>query len=233
MRLHVFLARAGVASRRAAEKLIAEGRVKVNGKPVRVQGCKVDPAVDWISLDGKSVGRSAERKRYFLFHKPAGVVTTLSDAHAGKSVADFFRDVPEKLIPAGRLDKFSTGLLLMTNDGDLIYRLTHPRFEVPKGYRVTVRGSLPDEAIRCLERGVILYGKRTAPCTIQVLTRGKGAAEVRMTLREGRKREIREMVKQIGARVVKLHRESYGALRLGNLAVGGRRELSLREIQQL
>ena len=123
LRLSLFLARAGIASRRAAEQLIDRGRVSVNGEPVRTQGVKVDPALDRIEVNGRRLEAAPQAKRYFLFHKPLGVVTTLKDKHAEKCVADYFRDIPEKLVPAGRLDKNSTGLLLLTNDGEIIHRL--------------------------------------------------------------------------------------------------------------
>lgn len=233
MRLHVFLARAGVASRRAAERLVAQGRVSVNGSPVRVQGFQIDPSADRVSVDGKPIAPVAQRLRYFIFHKPRGVVTTLRDPHADKTVADFFRDVSEKLFPAGRLDKDSTGLVLMTSDGELVHRLTHPRFGVEKRYRVGVRGNLSRDAVAALEKGILLGDKETAPCQIHVLGRRKDSADLRIVLREGRKREIREMMKRVGCRVDTLHRESYGPLRLGKLRAGQRRELTEAEAAEL
>ncbi len=233
MRLHVLLAKAGYASRRAAERLVSEGRVRVNGQIIQKQGVRVNPRTDRIEVDGKGVRARFERKRYFIFHKPDGVVTTLKDRHAERTVADFFRDIPEKLVPAGRLDKHSTGLLLMTNDGDLIYRLTHPRYQVERSYRVLVKGNLSPELIRRLERGIILDEKRTAPCRVRVLSLSGDTQELMMTLHEGRKREIREMMKRIGSRAIKIHRESYGPIHLGNLKSGARRELSADEVAQL
>lgn len=233
MRLHVFLARAGMASRRGAEKLIAAGRIRVNGKVVSTQGYQVNPSVDRVEVDGRFVREALERKRYFIFNKPRGVVTTLKDRYAEKTVADFFRDVPERLVPAGRLDKDSTGLILMTNDGELVHRLTHPRHQLKKVYRVAVHGLIPAETIRRLEKGMDLAGKRTAPCKIEPLIRGTQHLEFRITLREGRKRQIREMVKKVGSRVVTLQRESYGSLHLGDLKVGERRELDAGEVKKL
>ncbi len=233
LRLQLFLARAGVASRRAAERLIAEGRVSVNGSPVRAQGLKIDPASDRVEVNGQRLHPSPQAKRYFLFHKPAGVVTTLKDKHAEKTVVDYFQDIPEKLVPAGRLDKNSTGLLLLTNDGDLIHRLTHPRYGVEKIYRVKIKPSLPAEAIERLKKGVLLYGKETAPCKIKVVSQNPQSMELLMTLQEGKKREIREMIKSAGSSVTALHRDSYGPLQLGNLASGERRELGTKEVNQL
>lgn len=233
MRLHVFLAQAGVASRRAAERLITEGRVRLNGRIVRAQGTHVSPPADRVEVDGRPVAPHAERKRYFLFHKPAGVVTTLRDRHAVRTVADYFRDIPERLAPAGRLDKDSTGLVLMTNDGALIYRLTHPRYGVRKIYRVTVEGLLASEAVRQLEKGVWIEGRKTAPCRIQVLNRLAGRADLQMELREGRKREIREMMQKVGLHVVRLHRVAYGPLKLDDLRPGERRELTPRVLSRM
>ncbi len=232
MRLHVFLAKAGVASRRTAEKMIAAGRVRVNGKLISVQGFSVHPGSDKVEVDG-SPAEVSERKRYFVFHKPRGVMSTLRDRHAEKTVADFFRDIPEKLVPAGRLDKDSTGLLLMTNDGELIHRLTHPRYQVKKVYLVTVKGLIPPETFRRLEKGIPLDGKRTAPCRIEILSAGEDGLELRVTLHEGRKREIRKMMKRVGAEVETLERVSYGPLHLGNLRPGQRRELAPSEVRRL
>lgn len=233
LRLSLFLARAGVASRRAAEQLIAQGRVSVNGEPVRTQGVKIDPASDRVEVNGRPLQAAPQAKRYFLFHKPLGVVTTLKDKHAEKCVADYFRDIPEKLVPAGRLDKNSTGLLLLTNDGELVHRITHPRYGVEKRYRVKIRPALSPAVLNGIQDGVMLEGKKTAPCIIGIVSQSGKGMELFIILREGRKREIREMMKSAGASVVSLHRESYGPLTLGALRVGARRELSAKEIEQL
>lgn len=235
IRLQIALARAGVASRRAAEQLIAEGRVSVNGAKVTRQGTRVRPGEDRIEVDGRPLAAPSGNKRYFLFHKPKGVTTTLKDRFAEKTVAEYFRDVPEKVVPVGRLDKDSTGLILMTDDGDLVYRLTHPRFEIPRVYRVRVADPPAPERLAALEKGIVLGGEKTAPCRVKVLAGGKEQrkAEYQMTLREGRKREIREMFKALGARVTALHRESYGPLVLGTLRSGYRRELTAREVDEL
>ena len=233
LRLSLFLARAGVASRRAAEQLIAQGRVSVNGEPVRAQGVKIDPASDRVEVNGRRLESAPQAKRYFLFHKPLGVVTTLKDKHAEKCVADYFRDIPEKLVPAGRLDKNSTGLLLLTNDGDLIHRLTHPRYGVEKRYRVKIKPALSPAALDGIQKGVMLEGKKTAACIIGIVSQTGKGMELFMILREGRKREIREMMKSAGASVISLHCESYGPLTLGALRTGARRELSPKEIEQL
>jgi 23S rRNA pseudouridine2605 synthase len=230
--------------------MIAEGRVSVNGAKVLRQGTRVRPGEDRIEVDGQPLAAPSEAKRYFIFHKPRGVTTTLKDRFAEKTVADFFRDVPEKVVPVGRLDKDSTGLILMTNDGDLVYRLTHPRFEIPRVYRVRVQNPPGPEKLAALEKGIMIEGQKTAPCRVEVLTadgrthsvRPRSAAggvsalagaEYRMTLREGRKREIRDMFRAFGARVAALHRESYGPLTLGKVRSGYRRELTRREVDGL
>lgn len=233
VRLHVVLAQAGVASRRACEKLIAQGKISVNGVKVTKQGVKVDPEKDTIAVDQKPLKKLSEKKRYFLFNKPVGVVTTLKDEHADKTVADFFRDIPEKIVPVGRLDKNSTGLLLMTNDGDLVHRLTHPSFEIERTYRVKIKGKPSPADFKRLEKGVILYEKKTAPCKISVLSETKEGFELHVTLHEGMKREIREMMKLLGARVRELERLTYGPFKLAGLRQGFRLELTAQEISRL
>ena len=233
-RLHVVIAEAGVGSRRYAETLIRDRKVRVNGSVIRVQGMKVDPAHDRIEVNGKTLRFEIPTKKYYLFYKPAGVVTTLKDPNAKRTVQDYFRDVPERLFPAGRLDKDSTGLLLMTNDGKLVHQLTHPRFGVEKNYRVTIDRALSIDTINALQRGIVLEGKRTAPCKIKPLPmKPNRGMELMMTLHEGRKRQIRLMMKTTGASVVRLHREQYGPLVLGDLKPGEKRQLSQEEVQSL
>lgn len=233
-RLHVVMAASGVASRRRAEAMILNGEVCVNGTVVRSQGLKVDPARDRIEVRGKPIRLLPEPKRYFIFHKPLGVVTSLRDVHAERTIQDFFHDVPARLFPAGRLDKDSTGLLLMTNDGELVHCLTHPRFGVKKRYRVVIDKIFPEETLERLEHGVLIEGRKTAPCKIEkVCEKSDGRMELIVTLHEGRKRQIRLMMREAGARTIKLHRETYGPLTLAGLRAGARRELSAKEVAAL
>ncbi len=228
-RLHVVIAKAGIASRRAAERMIQDGRVRVNGRSAEI-GMKIDPAHDKIQIDGKPLLFQKPRSRYFIFNKPIGVTTTLKDVHALKTVADYFKDLPERLVPAGRLDKDSSGLILMTNDGELLHRLTHPRFGVEKHYQVTVNRRVTDEELQKLGNGsIVLDGKKTSSCKIK----RTGQKVLLIVLHEGRKRQIRRMIVSVGAEVTRLHRVSYGPLHLGSLRSGERRELTENEIELL
>jgi 23S rRNA pseudouridine2605 synthase len=168
-RLQVVLARHGVASRRGVVTKIEEGKVTVNGKVILEKGFRVDPSKDEIAFEGQILTTSVDqKKRYFIFNKPKGVMTTLQDPHAEKTVGDFFTDVEERLFPVGRLDRDTTGLLIMTNDGELAFRLTHPKFGVEKKYHATVEGLVTDQEVKKLEKGIELEEGMTAPCKIQV-----------------------------------------------------------------
>jgi 23S rRNA pseudouridine2605 synthase len=227
MRLGKHLAHAGVASRRASEALVVDGRVTVDGAVV------TDPArgvtgEEAIAVDGELVRGPGTRVVYAL-HKPAGVVSTAADTHRRPTVVDL---VPtgQRLYPVGRLDADSTGLILLTNDGDLAYALTHPRFEVPRTYRARVDGGRPSErALRALREGLELEDGRTAPAQVRLL----GPHELELTIREGRKRQVRRMCEAVGHRVVDLRRVAFGSLRLGDLAAGRHRRLTAAEVERL
>ena len=226
MRLGKHLAHAGVASRRASEALVADGRVTVDGTVV------TDPARDVtgaeaIAVDGEAVRAPGTRVVYAL-HKPPGVVSTASDTHGRRTVVDL---VPsgQRLYPVGRLDADSTGLILLTNDGDLAYALTHPRFEVPRTYRAKVEGRPSERALRALREGIELEDGRTAPAHVRML----GPHELELTIHEGRKRQVRRMCEAVGHRVVDLRRIAFGPLRLGDLSAGRHRRLTAAEVQRL
>jgi 23S rRNA pseudouridine2605 synthase len=226
MRLAKHLAHAGVASRRAAEALIAEGRVTVDGAVI------TDPARDVtgeeaIALDGEAV-RAPGARVVFAVHKPAGVVSTAHDTHGRRTVVDLV-PTAQRLYPVGRLDADTTGLILLTNDGDLAYALTHPRFEVPRTYRVRVEGRPGERALRALRDGVELEDGRTAPARVRLI----GPHEVELTIHEGRKRQVRRMCEAVGHRVVALRRIAFGPLRLGELGAGHHRRLTAAEVQRL
>lgn len=231
-RLQLIIAEAGIASRRAAETLIKNGVVRVNGKMVSALGTKADPDLDQISVNGKTLSHHSQ-KRYFIFHKPFGVMTSLSDPHADKTIADYFSDIPERLYPAGRLDQDSTGLLLVSNDGDLVHKLTHPRFGIEKHYVVTIDKVLLPEEIRTLENGIDLDEKQTAPCRIEIINQKMKQTQLLIILHEGKKRQIRRMIAKIGGKVLRLHRNQYGPLTIGNLKPGARKELTALEIARL
>ena len=226
MRLAKHLAHAGVASRRGAEALVAEGRVTVDGAVV------TDPARDVtggeaIAVDGEAVRDSGARVVYAV-NKPAGVVSTAHDTHGRRTVVDL---VPSghRLYPVGRLDADTTGLILLTNDGDLAYSLTHPSFEVPRTYRARVEGRPDERALRALRDGVELDDGRTAPARV----RRVGAHEIELTIHEGRKRQIKRMLAEVGHPVVALQRVAFGPLRLGELAAGKHRRLTAAEVERL
>ena len=231
-RLQKILAGAGLGSRRACESFIAEGRVTVNGRVAQL-GEKADPAKDRIVLDGEPLSRP-EKLIYVVLHKPRGVVSSLAPQGDRKTVRDL---VPfeERLYPVGRLDIDSEGLILLTNDGELTARLTHPRYETEKEYLVLVRGEPADSRLDAWRRGVVLPagGKRTAPARVFRERRERGATWLRVTMHEGRKHEIRDIGLTLGMPVQKLIRVRLGALRLGGLEPGAWRELSAAEVKQL
>jgi 23S rRNA pseudouridine2605 synthase len=231
-RLQKVLSQAGVASRRAAEKLIAEGRVSVNGATVREMGTKADPAVDDIRVDGRRI-KAAERLRYILLNKPAGVVTTRSDPQRRPTVLDLLRGVREYVYPVGRLDYDTEGLLLLTNDGDLAARLTHPRHGVKRTYEARVAG-VPDTAeLERLRTGIPLDGRRTQPADVDLLSGRERDGLLRITIREGRNRQVRRMCEAIGHPVKALTRTRIGSLTDRQLKPGMWRDLRADEVRAL
>lgn len=221
-------------SRRAAEKLIAEGRVRVNGHPVGL-GDKMDPNVDKVSIDGKSVRIVRKRQYvYIMLHKPRGFLTTRSDEHGRKTVMDLVQGVDAHLRPVGRLDKDSEGLLLMTDDGAFINLLTHPSGGVGKLYRVTVHPRATEEQVIQMSSGVVLDdGVKTQPCVIHVVTDEPERTVMEITLYEGRNRQIRRMCAAVGLEVVRLKRSAEGPVELGMLQPGEWRELKRSEVNAL
>ena len=221
-------------SRRAAEKLIAEGRVRVNGHPVGL-GDKMDPNVDKVSIDGKSVRIVRKRQYvYIMLHKPRGFLTTRSDEHGRKTVMDLVQGVDAHLRPVGRLDKDSEVLLLMTDDGAFINLLTHPSGGVGKLYRVTVHPRATEEQVIQMSSGVVLDdGVKTQPCVIHVVTDEPERTVMEITLYEGRNRQIRRMCAAVGLEVVRLKRSAEGPVKLGMLQPGEWRELKRSEVNAL
>ena len=238
IRLQKMIAAAGIASRRAAERLITDGRVTVNGRTVRELGTRADPERDDIRVDGRRVARAA-RRRYLLVHKPAGYVTTRSDPQHRPTVLDLIPDVREYVYPVGRLDYDSEGLLLLTNDGPLAAILTHPRHGMPRVYEAVVRGVPTPAELQRLAAGVTLDGRRTAPAEVRLLPRGgtdrasTADARVRLVLHEGRNRQVRRMFDAIGHPVRRLRRTRQGPLALGRLKPGQARDLTPAEVQTL
>ena len=231
-RLQTVLSHAGVASRRGAVSLIEEGKVKVDGKVVKEKGFRVDPQVSHITVNGKPIGKE-EKKYYFLLNKPKNVVSTSDDKHAKKKVLDYFKHINARLYSVGRLDKATTGLIIITNDGDLTHKLSHPSFEINKEYIAKLREEPNPEDIKRLENGVELYGKKTSPCRIKPVKSAGKKPVYRIKIHEGMKRQIREMFKLIDNKVMELRRVKYASLDMRGLAEGEFRELTETEIDKL
>jgi len=232
-RLQKILSRAGVASRRASEQLIRDGRVTVNGVTVRELGSKADPSADDIRVDARRITRP-ERSRYLLLNKPRGYVTTRSDPQRRPTVMDLLREVREYVYPVGRLDFDSEGLLLLTNDGDLAARLTHPRHGVPRVYEATVAGVPDEHDLGRLARGIIIEGRRTEPAAVQIVPADdEGRTTLRITIREGRNRQVRNMFDEVGHPVDRLKRVAIGPIRDARLKSGYWRDLTTQEVAAL
>lgn len=233
MRLQKYMAMCGVAARRKCEEIIAAGRVSVNGQIITEMGTQVQEG-DEVRVDGALI-RLEEEKRYVLYHKPAGEVTTVSDEKGRETVMDRFRDFPVRLYPVGRLDYDSEGLLLLTNDGELAQRLTHPSCEVDKVYLARVTGNPSNEAIDRLRRGVFMEGdqRKTYPAQVRVVRDESLFSDIVVTIHEGRNRQVRRMFDAVGHKVLLLRRIRFGAVELGDLRRGEWRELTQEEIDAL
>ena len=226
-RLQKFLSRAGVASRRRAEELIREGKVRVNGRVVTELGVKIDPDKDRVQVEGRRVG-VPQPPVTLMLHKPHGCVSTTRDPQGRRTVMDLVPRDYGRLYPVGRLDYDATGLMLLTNDGELAQRLTHPRYQVPRTYRVTVAGEVEDKALERLAGGIDLDG-RPVSTEVKLLKKGSGKTVLEITVWEGRYHLIKRLLEDVGYPVLKLKRTAFGPLRLGRLARGAWRPLSRQE----
>lgn len=233
VRLHKVIAQAGVTSRRKAEALIVQGRVMVNGKKITTLGTTVDPASDVIVVDNKPL-RVHAPLRYVLLHKPRGYITTCQDDQRRSTVFALLKRQPVRLFPVGRLDMNSEGVLLLTNDGRLAHRLLHPRFGIPRTYLVHIDGIIADDNLARLQSGVVLDDGRTLPAQVQITRRADKSCWLRMTLREGRPRQIHRMLQRCGGHSVKrLQRVAMGPLGLAGLPPGASRMLESLEVTRL
>lgn len=232
MRLQKYLASCGVASRRNAEQMILDGRVAVNGEIVNILGTQVNEQSDTVRVDGCIV-RPETEKHYLAYNKPVGEVTTVSDPEGRATVMDRFRDYPVRLFPVGRLDYDSEGLLLLTNDGDLMNKVLHPSFEIQKSYLTKVSNNVSDPEIRMLRKGVIIDGKLTSPAEVRLIRHDTFSTDLLITIHEGRNRQVRKMVEAIGHQVVRLKRVRFGPVQLGDLPSGMWRKLTDEEIKKL
>ena len=233
VRVQKLISESGYCSRRKAEELISQGRVKINGRPCGL-GDKADKVKDIISIDGENL--YIERKRnlvYYMLNKPRGYVTTTSDELDRRCVMDLMEGVEERVFPIGRLDRNSEGILLFTNDGDLANQIMHPSCHVTKTYRVTVRPDITEDQILELTNGVEIEGRKTLPAIVTVLTKEEGRVVLQISIKEGRNRQIRKMCEGVGLEVARLKRTSIGPLKLGMLKPGEYRELTSAELTAL
>lgn len=231
MRLAQFLAHAGIASRRKAETLMTEGKVSVNGIVVRELATEVDPAIDQVHFEGRPV--FLEKKIYLLLNKPSGVISSVSDPHGRKTVVDLLPELPQRIYPVGRLDYETQGLLLLTNDGYFTNLMIHPRYEVEKTYQARVSGQVKRPQLEKLRQGVKLEDGWTAPAQVDILQASVQESLLKITLHEGRKRQVRRMCRAIGHPVIHLQRTAFAFLTLKGVASGSYRYLTLAEVNKL
>ncbi len=237
-RLQKYLAECGIASRRKCEELIKQGLVKVNGKIVTELGTKIDPEKDIVEYAGKKV-QKATRKVYILLNKPIGYVTTVKDQFNRDSVIDLVKDVKERVVPVGRLDMYTSGALLLSNDGDFVNKVTHPSNEIEKTYNVTVIGKVTNEDVTNLENGVQIevdgenYTTKKAKVKILKIDEEKNLSRIQITIHEGKNREIRKMCEAIGKKVLALHRSKIANLSVKDLRLGKWRYLTQKEVDEI
>ncbi|WP_147533834.1 pseudouridine synthase [Bacillus marasmi] len=231
-RLQKVIAHAGIASRRKAEQIILDGKVTVNGKVVKELGIKVSPS-DRVEVEGIPLER--EEPVYFLFYKPRGVISSVQDEKGRKVVTDFLPVIKQRVYPVGRLDYDTSGLLLLTNDGEFANLLMHPSNEIDKVYVAKTKGIPTRENIKALQRGIQLEDGKTAPAKVKMLSfdKRKQTAVIEISIHEGRNRQVRRMLEAIGCPVIKLKRERYGFLTLAGLSAGDMRELTPHEVKQI
>ncbi len=232
IRLQKYLALCGIASRRSSEKMILDGRVSVNGSVITRMGFQIDEARDVVTVDGEVI-HPEEEKHYIAYNKPVGEVTTVSDPEGRATVMDKFTDYPVRLFPVGRLDYDSEGLLLLTNDGDMMNRVLHPSREVLKVYWIKVSNHLSPEDIVTLRKGVMIDGKMTSPASVRLIRENTFDTVLLISIHEGRNRQVRRMVEAVGHKVISLRRVGFGPVSLGDLPVGMWRPLSPEEIKKL
>lgn len=233
VRLQKYIAMSGIASRRAAEGMIDEGRVKVNGKKVTEQGTKVETGRDTVTVDGKPV-EIKDKKYYIMLNKPAGYVSTAKDQFDRPTVVDIVKEeVGTRIFPVGRLDYETEGLLLMTNDGDFTYKITHPKFQKDKTYIAVINGGIAIPDLNRLRKGVKVEDYTTSPAQVEIMDAAGGKTAIKITIHEGRNRQVRKMFDALGYTVIALKRIKIGELELGNLPVGRWRHLTSHEINCL
>ena len=234
-RLQKFLASSGIASRRKAEELILQGKIKVNGKVVTELGTKITPRIDKVEYMGKEV-KVEKEKIYVLLNKPIDYVTTVKDQFNRNTVIDLVKEAGNNLLPVGRLDMYTSGALILTNDGDFIYHVTHPKHEVEKTYTVTLRGKIISGDVENLKKGVIIDEEyRTKPAKVKILKvdEEKNMSRLEIVIHEGKNRQVRKMCEAIGKKIVALHRSKIGNISVKDLKIGTWRYLTKKEVEEL
>ena len=233
VRLQKYMAMCGVASRRASEQMILEGRVSVNGEKVLELGTKIELGCDNVSVDGKLI-KTAGKKYYIMLNKPVGYVSTVKDQFDRPTVIDLLsEEIHTRIFPVGRLDYDTEGLLLLTNDGDFSYKITHPKFHIEKTYDAVLKGGISIGGINALKRGVVIDDYKTSPAAVEILDAKSGYTTVRITIHEGKNRQVRKMFEAVGSKVTELRRISIGKVELGTLPLGRWRYLTSHEINYL
>ena len=232
-RLQKFLANSGIASRRKCEEYILQGKVSVNGKIVDELGTKINPDKDVVKYNGKLV-KKTDKKVYILLNKPIDYVTTVKDRFDRQTVLDLI-DIPEKIVPVGRLDMYTSGALLLTNDGDFVYKVTHPKYEIEKTYTVTIRGIATQDDVKKLENGVKIDDYVSGKAKVKILKTDeeKNFSRLQITIHEGKNREVRKMCEAIDKKVLALHRRRIGNLDVKNIEIGKWRYLNKKEVEEL
>ena len=234
-RLQKYLANQGISSRRKAEEYILQGKVKVNGKVVLELGTKINPKKDKIEFEGKEV-KIQEKKVYVLLNKPIDYVTTVKDQFDRNTVVDLVKNAGKNLLPVGRLDMYTSGALILTNDGDFIYHITHPKHEVDKTYTVTVKGNVTKEEVEKLRQGVMIEDSYiTKPAKVRILKTDeeKNISRLEIMIHEGKNRQVRKMCEEIGKKVIALHRSKIGNIDVKDLKIGQWRYLTQKEVNEL
>lgn len=232
MRLQKYMAKCGVASRRKSENIILEGRVKVNGKTITELGIKVDPDKDVVILDNKII-RMEKNNVYIIINKPEGYVTTVSDQFNRPTVIDLIRSIDERIYPVGRLDYDTSGLLILTNDGNLTYKLTHPKHEINKEYIAKIKGIPNNKSLNEFKNGLKIEDYVTSKANIEIIETYKQNSQVKIIIHEGKNRQVRKMCKKIGHPVIKLKRVAIGDLNIDKMKTGEWRFLTAKEVEYL
>ena len=232
-RLQKYLAQCGVASRRKCEELILQGRVQVNGVTVTELGTKINPEKDKIKFDGKDI-KQAQKLVYILLNKPIGYVTTADDQFGRDTVLDLVK-VKERIVPVGRLDMYTSGALILTNDGDFVYQVTHPKHEIEKTYTVTIKGIVQNSEVEQLRNGIKIDDYITKPARVKILKTDteKDISRLEITIHEGKNRQVRKMSEAVGRKVLALHRSKIGGIGVKDIELGKWRYLTANEVQQI